>query len=88
MTPEELIRDALSETGVSLKISKDELVRYVAEQGVLLALAVEEPGFDKALRAARNAIALKAGLSATLEAEAADARMLGVISGVLLGLAS
>lgn len=88
MSPEELLRSALSETGISLKISADELVRYVAEQGATLALAVGEPGFDKALIAARNAIALKAGLNATLEAEAADARIVGVLQGVLLGLAS
>lgn len=88
MTPEELLRSALTETGVSLKISADELVRYVAEQGATLALAIGEPGFDKALIAARNAIALKAGLNATLEAEAADARIVGVLQGVLLGLAS
>ncbi len=88
MNPEELLRSALKETGISLGISADELVRYTAEVGAKLALAVGEPGFEKALVAARNAVALKAGLNATLEAEAADARIVGVIQGVLLGLAS
>ncbi len=88
MSPEELLRSALEETGVSLKISTDELARYVAQQAATLLKAVGEPGFDKALIAARNAVALKAGLNATLEAEAADARIVGVIQGVLLGLVS
>ncbi len=88
MSPEDLLRDALKETGVNLKISADELVRYTAEQAYRLSQAAGEPGFDKALLAARNAVALKAGLNATLQAEAADARIVGVISGVLLSLAT
>lgn len=88
MTPQDLLLDALKETGVSLRISTNELLEYTAEIGAKLALAAGEPGFEKALIAARNAVALKAGLNATLEAEAADARVVGVISGVLLSLAS
>jgi hypothetical protein len=88
MNAEDLLRQALKETGANLKISADELVRYTAEQAARLSLAAGEPGFDKAMIAARNAVALKAGLNATLEAEAADARMVGVISGVLFNLAT
>jgi len=88
MNTEDLIRSTLEETGAELKISSDELVAYTIAQGARLSLASNEPGFDKALIATRNAIALKAGVSTTMVASAADSRLVGVISGVLLNLAT
>ena len=88
MSPEDLLKDALSETGITLNVSKDALLRYVAERGAHLATLSADPGFARALRAERNAVALYAGLNASLQAEAVESRIVGVISGVLLGLAS
>lgn len=88
MKAEDLLRDALNSTGVNLQRSADEVVRYAAQQGAILSLAAGEPGFDKAMTAATNAVALFAGLNATLEAEAADARLVGIITGVLFNMAT
>lgn len=84
---EDLIRDAVRETRADLAIDSDELVRYTAERAAHLSTLVGQPGFQRAVVAERNAVALKAGLDATLRAEAADARLVGVIQGALLGLA-
>lgn len=87
MNINELLEDVLEETGAQLSVSKDDLVQYTAERGAHLATIVDEPGFSLALRAERDSIALYAGLNASLAAEAADARMVGTIQGVLLKLA-
>jgi hypothetical protein len=88
MKVEDLLRQAIGETGVNLQRSADEVIRYTAQQGAVLSLAAGEPGFGKAMTAATNAVALYAGLNATLEAEAADARLVGIITGVLFNMAT
>ena len=87
MTPEELLKDALDETGIRLKIARDEAVAMLAAEGARLAAASAEPGFPLVLRASRDRIALELGIDASLQARAADSRMVGVIQAVLLGLA-
>jgi len=84
---DDLLRAALRETRADISVDADELVRYTAERGAHLSTLAGQPGFQRALVAERNAIALKAGLDATLQAEAADARLVGVIQGILLGVA-
>lgn len=84
---EDLLRGAIRETRAELAMDADELVRYTAERAAHLTTLAGQAGFARAVVAERNAVALKAGLDATLQAEAADARLVGVISGVLLGVA-
>jgi hypothetical protein len=58
---------------------------YAAEIMADLAAAVGEPGYNEALLAARDAIALRAGVSAVDSADAADREVLGLIYGFLAG---
>tara|TARA_R110002153_G_scaffold132597_1_gene281597 strand:- start:62 stop:331 length:270 start_codon:yes stop_codon:yes gene_type:complete len=88
MTPQDLLRDALSETNVRLSMAKDEAIQIVALEGARLAAASAEPGFDVVLRASRDVVAMKLGINASLEARAADARIVGVIQAILLGIAT
>ena len=87
MNIEELLRDALEETGATLAVSADEAVRMVAIEGARLTAASMEPGFNMVLRASRDNVALQLGISASLEASATEARIVGVLQGVLLKLA-
>lgn len=88
MSPQDLLRDALSETNVRLNMAKDEAIQLVALEGARLAAASGEPGFDVVLRASRDVVAMKLGVNASLEARAADARIVGVIQAILLGIAT
>lgn len=84
---EDLLRGAIRETRADLEDGADDLVRHTAERAAHLATIAGQPGFHRAVIAERDAVALRAGLDATLQAEAADARLLGVITGVLMGVA-
>ena len=88
MIIEDLLRDAISETGIELRVAKDEAIQLVAAEAARLTLAIDEPGFHMALRASRDRVALELGVDASMQARAADARIVGIIQSVLLGLAS
>lgn len=78
-----LFQDAIEETGVSLQVGAAELAAYAAERSAHLATLVSDPGFQLAVRAERDAVALRAGITAVQQADAADARIVGVIQGAL-----
>ncbi len=79
----ELFEDAARETGVSLQVGAAELAEYAAARSAHLATLVGDPNFAMAVRAERDAVALKAGILAVQQADAADARLVGVIQGGL-----
>ncbi len=83
---EQLLRDTLDETGVELQLARDEAVRLIASEGIRLSAASAEPGFSMVVRASRDRIALELGVDASLEARAADARIVGVIQALLVGM--
>jgi len=78
-----LFQDAITETGASLQQGAAELAAYAAERAAHLATLVDDPGFQEAVRAERDAVALKAGIAVVQQADATDARILGVIHGGL-----
>lgn len=79
----DLIKSYLAETGEELDASADELAVYAASRAAHLATIAGEPGFEVAVRAERDSIALKAGIAVTLNAAAADQRLIGIIQGSL-----
>jgi len=78
-----LLADSAKETGRNLDLSQQKLREVVATQMAQLALAVGEPGYERAVVAARDVIALAAGLQLHANAAAADQRIVGVIQGAL-----
>ncbi len=68
--------------GVSLQ-NLENLDREIRHQLERLAQAVDQPGFEEAVEAARDVVALELGINAVNTADAADLQMLGVISGAL-----
>ena len=80
---EDLLKSTLGELGVNLSVTTSELATLVREQSAKLALAQGEPGFEEVLVAARDNIALKAGLALHEQARGADQRIIGLIHGAL-----
>lgn len=78
-----LLRDTVSELGTTLKGSLDEIAIYASARTAHLSTIVAEPGFAQAVTAERDAIALKAGISAVAVGAEADQRLLGVIAGAI-----
>lgn len=79
----DLLTDAAAEMGHQLQGELAEVTAYAAQRTTHLSTIVGQPGFDQALRAERDAVALKAGIGAVHSADAADARIVGIIQGVL-----
>lgn len=59
------------------------LADYAASRSVHLATLVGQPGFQEALIAERNNVALRAGIAASQTANSAESRFLGVLQGAL-----
>ncbi len=78
-----MIDDAVTDTGVELKQAKDDLAAYMAERAAHLSSIAGEPGFEQAVTAERNNIALRAGLAVHDQARAADQRLVGMIAGAI-----
>jgi hypothetical protein len=78
-----LLESAIAETGADLATSVDEVALYAAERTAVLAMHVGQPGFDLAVIAERDSVALMAAMNATGAANAVRQRILGVIQGAL-----
>lgn len=80
---EQQFLDVLNDLKIGSEEARAEIAAYAAERADSLALAVGEPGYDEALIAARDSVALKAGIVAVDEADEVDANILGLIAGLL-----
>lgn len=80
---EEMIREAAKEVGVKTKVGGRSLAAYMYERAAHLATIAGQKGFEKALRAERNNVALAAGLAVDDAAAAGDRFLVGVIQGAL-----
>lgn len=72
------------EAGVNLKEGAATVAAYAAQRATHLATIVGQPGFERAVAAERDAVALFAGVVGVAGARAADARIVGLIEGALL----
>lgn len=78
-----LLKDAAKESGRELKFNLAEVTMYAAERTAYLSTLVGQRGFEEAVRAERDNVALRAGIASVRTADAADARVVGIIQGVL-----
>lgn len=78
-----LIDSALQETGASLKQSSQEVAAYAAQRAAFLSTLVGQPGFEQAVIAERDNVALFAGIVAVGQVVAIQAKIVGVIQGAL-----
>lgn len=74
---------AVDRLGVSLEANMDELRTYAAERMLHLSGLIGQPGYQEALVAERDNVALKAGLLLVDASDRADAELLGLITGAM-----
>ena len=80
---EQQFRDLLDDLKLGAEEARSELALYASERAAALSLSVGEPGYQEAVTAARDSVALKAGIVAVGQADQADQHTLGLIAGAL-----
>ena len=78
-----LLSDAIKGTLQDGKLNLQEVVDYTAKRAAHLATLASQPGFDEAVKAEVNNVAMYAGIQAVEMGDATDARILGIIEGTL-----
>jgi hypothetical protein len=76
------ITASAEEAGVDLK-SIRVVSAYAAERAAVLSALIGHPGYEEAVRAERDNVALRLGIATAAQAHAAEQRMLGVLRTVL-----
>lgn len=82
-----LIEIAIEDTGAELKTGSREIVALMAQRAAELSGLVGVPGYDQAAVAARDEIALAAGIELVEQADKAAARVQSIVQGGLMLLA-
>lgn len=80
---EVLLSSLLEGTGQSLEQSGREVAAYAATRTAILATLVGQVGYEQAVIAERDAVALFAGLQVVSNADGLRDRILGAIQGAL-----
>lgn len=79
----DLLKSAQRELKQDLSQSTQAVAFYATQRAALLASNVGQPGFELALRAERDNVALYAGIETTRMADEAQQRFLGILEGSL-----
>lgn len=80
---EEMFRTAAKEAGHQITVDIQEVREYAAARALHLSTIIGQKGYQKALVAERDNVALKAGVKTVIDADAADQRLTGLIMGAL-----
>lgn len=78
-----MLIEQLKSAGSSLKDDLEAVRAYAAERMAHLAKCVGEPGYLEAVKAEAQNVAMEAAARAIDQADATDARLLGIIQGAL-----
>ncbi len=78
-----MLMDAASEFGKTFQADTSKVATYTVARAAVLAQAVGKVGFERAVRAERDNVALMLGIQAVKNGDDFDQRMLGIITGVL-----
>jgi len=81
---EQILNDALTGLGKSATDLGDANRTYAAERIAYLATLVGQAGYAEAAKAEAESIAMRVAIGAVDLADAGDARVVGVIQGILL----
>lgn len=82
-----LLADALRETGLDLSQSADDVAAFALHRATHLAAIAGQAGFGEALADEAQRVWLYAADRTVRAGDAADARVFGLLHGVLLGAA-
>lgn len=78
-----MLKTAAQEQGRQLAANLDEVRDYARQRALHLATIVGQPGYETALKAEAHNVALRAGIAAVQAGDAADQRIIGIITGAL-----
>lgn len=78
-----ILKPALADTARDLQVTAHDVAVYTAQRARHLSNSHGEPGWEEALAVEKQNVALMAGIQTVEAADAADARVLGIIDGVL-----
>ena len=78
-----LLETFAEETGRDLEASAEEMAQLAALLAKTLGKSIGKPGFEEALKASRDILALEAGIAAVDEGDAIDARFRGMADALL-----
>ena len=79
----EYLRVESQSVGKALEDAADDMGAYALERAEHLAEIINEPGWEQALLAERDNVALRAGINMVHEADAIDVRLNGILEGAL-----
>ena len=79
----DLLEGPLRDAGRDIEEGADEIKDYITERAKHLASIRGERGFELAVQAEADNVALRIALSLTAQADAADARIVGILEGAL-----
>lgn len=79
----ETLETALNELGAEMKGSAQVVAAYAAERAAFLSTLMGQPGYEEAVLAERDSVAIRAGIATAAQADAVEQRMLGVLQGIL-----
>ena len=82
-TLKNMLEIALAEISADLESTVDGVAAYAAQRMAVLATLVGQPGYEEAVIAERDNVAMFAGIGAVDTADAAAQRLLGIVQGVL-----
>lgn len=82
-TIQNVLEQALEETGTEITNTTARVARYATERALHLSTLVADPGYELAVVAERDNVALFAGLDLTGNADAMEQRVVGLIHGAL-----
>jgi hypothetical protein len=80
---EDVLTQALKDTKLDFDFSVKEVAVYAAQRAAFLATVVGQLGYEQAVIAERDNVALYAGLKSVEMADASQQRLIGVIQGAL-----
>lgn len=78
-----MLETSFANFGQSLAQGTDAIRNYAAERMLFLSTIIGQPGYQEALIAERDSIALFTGLTAVSTGDAADREIIGMIGGAL-----
>ena len=78
-----MIQATAREFGVTVKVDAKALATYTAQRVAHLGTLVGKPGFEDAVVAERDSLALRAGVLAVKAADVVDSRIVGLIQAAL-----
>ena len=84
---EDILKQALEDAGAELQASAQAVAHLTAVRAGELSVLVGQPGYDQAVIAARDEIALAAGLPVVENPDQATSRVISIVQGGLMMLA-